>query len=113
MKIEILEYVNEKGKNVFHEWLRSLRDKRARARVRVRLNRLRLGNFGDCKSVGGGVSELRVDYGPGYRVYFGRQDDRIVILLCGGTKKTQSKDIQLAQQYWAEYQREEKNESNH
>ena len=84
----------------------------SRARVRVRLNRLRLGNFGDCKSVGGGVGELRVDYGPGYRVYFGRQGDRIVILLCGGAKKTQSKDIQLAQQYWAEYQREEKNESN-
>jgi putative addiction module killer protein len=108
LKIEILEYVNENGKNVFHEWLCSLKDKRARARVRVRLNRLRLGNFGDCKSVGGGVGELRVDYGPGYRVYFGRDGDRIVILLCGGAKKTQSKDIQLAQQYWAEYQREEK-----
>lgn len=105
VRIEILEYVNEDGKNVFHEWLRSLKDRAARARIRVRLNRIRLGNFGDCKSVGSGVSELRVDYGPGYRIYFGKEGVQVVILLCGGSKKTQSKDIRMAQQYWAEYQR--------
>lgn len=105
LKIEILEYVNEDGKNIFHDWLRSLKDKAARARIRVRLNRIRLGNLGDCKSVGSGVSELRVDYGPGYRIYFGRDGNKTVILLCRGSKKTQSKDINLAQQYWAEYQR--------
>ncbi len=105
LQIEILEYVNEDGKNVFHEWLRSLKDKTARARIRVRLNRIRMGNFGDCKSVGSGVSELRVDYGPGYRIYFGRDGNKTVILLFGGSKKTQSKDIKLAQQYWSEYQR--------
>lgn len=90
-KIEILEYVTEDGKNVFRSWLHALKDKTARARIRVRLNRVRLGNFGDCKSVGGGVNELRVDYGPGYRVYFGRNGFTIVILLCGGTKKSQAK----------------------
>jgi putative addiction module killer protein len=104
-KIEILEYVNEKGKNVFHEWLCKLRDKATRARIRVRLNRVRLGNFGDCKSVGNGVNELIVNYGPGYRVYFGRDGSKIIILLCAGSKKSQSKDIELAKQYWTEYQR--------
>jgi len=69
------------------------------------LNRVRLGNFGDCKPVGKGVSELRVDYGPGYRVYYGRSGASIVILLCGGSKKSQAKDIQLAQAYWADFQR--------
>ncbi len=104
-KIQLLEYINENGKNVFRSWLHSLKDKVARARIRVRLNRVRLGNLGDLKSVGGGVNELRVDYGPGYRVYFDRDGFKIVILLCGGLKKTQSNDIKLAQQYWDEYQR--------
>ena len=102
-KIELLEYVNESEKNIFHEWLYKLKDKTARARIRVRLNRVRLENFGDCKSVGGGVNELRVDYGPGYRVYFGRDESHIIILLCAGSKKSQSKDIELAKQYWTEY----------
>ncbi len=69
----------------------------------MRLNRIRLGNFGDCKSVGSGVSELRVPYGPGYRVYFGRKGNKVVILLYGGHKKTQSRDIALAQEYWEDY----------
>jgi putative addiction module killer protein len=104
-KIELLEYITEKGNNPFHEWLNSLKDRAARARIRVRLNRLRLGNFGDCKSVGKGVSELRVDHGPGYRVYYGKSEMTIVILLCGGSKRSQSKDIRLAQKYWADFQR--------
>ena len=66
--IEVLEYLTTDGRNPFREWLESLKDREARARVRVRINRIRLGNFGDSKSVGGGVSELRVPYGPGYRV---------------------------------------------
>jgi putative addiction module killer protein len=103
--IELLEYVTEKGDNPFHAWLNSLKDRVARARIRVRLNRVRLGNFGDCKPVGKGVSELRVDYGPGYRVYYGKSETYIVILLCGGSKKSQTKDIQLAQVYWDDFQR--------
>ncbi len=90
--IDLLEYIDEDGKNVFHNWLNLLKDRAAQACIRVRLNRIRLGNFGDCKSVGGGVSELRVDYGHGYRVYFGRDGIKIVILLCGGSKKFQLKE---------------------
>ena len=103
-QIELLEYITEEGKNPFRGWLRKLKDSMARARIRIRLNRIRLGNFGDCKSVGEGVSELRVDYGPGYRVYFGRRGFTVVILLCGGAKKTQTKDIKLAHEYWDDYQ---------
>lgn len=104
-QIRLLEYVTDDGNNVFRTWIRKLKDNTARARIRVRLNRIRLGNFGDCKPVGEGVSEIRIDYGPGYRVYFGRSGFAVVILLCGGTKKKQSEDIKLAQKYWADYQR--------
>jgi putative addiction module killer protein len=81
---------------VFADWLDGLRDARAKARILVRLRRLSLGNFGDWKSVGSGVSELRVDYGPGYRIYLTRQGDSVVFLLAGGTKKSQSRDIKRA-----------------
>jgi putative addiction module killer protein len=104
-KIELLEYLTEDGENPFHNWLISLKDRSARARIRVRLNHVRLGNLGDCKAVGKGVNELRVDCGPGYRVYYGKSGTTVVILLCGGSKKSQSKDIRLAQAYWADFQR--------
>jgi putative addiction module killer protein len=99
------EYVTAEGKNPFREWLHALRDVRARARIRVRLNRVRLGNFGDAKSVGDGVSELRIPYGPGYRVYFARTGSTIVLLLCGGDKATQKRDVNTAKDYWLDYQR--------
>lgn len=95
--IELLEYLTEGDRNPFREWIEGLRDQHARARIRVRLNRIRLGNFGDCKSVGGGISELRIQHGPGYGVYFGRKGDTVVILLHGGDKSTQSRDIALSQ----------------
>ena len=76
----------------------------ARQRVRTRINRLRLGNFGDHQPVGDGVCELRIDYGPGYRVYYGRDGAEIVILLIGGDKRTQDRDIETAKEYWADYQ---------
>ncbi|GAB4113787.1 MAG: type II toxin-antitoxin system RelE/ParE family toxin [Wenzhouxiangellaceae bacterium] len=81
---------------VFADWLDGLRDARAKARILIRLRRLSLGNFGDWKSIGSGVSELRVDYGPGYRIYLTRQENSVVILLAGGTKKSQSRDIKRA-----------------
>ena len=80
----------------FTDWIGNLRDLRAIARIDARIGRLRLGNFGDAKSVGGGVSELRIDYGPGYRVYFTRRGEAVVLLLCGGDKDSQTRDIMLA-----------------
>jgi len=81
---------------IFADWLDGLRDARAKARILVRLRRLSLGNFGDWKSVGDGVSELGIDFGPGYRVYLTRQGNSVVILLAGGTKKSQCRDIKRA-----------------
>ncbi|WP_277973496.1 type II toxin-antitoxin system RelE/ParE family toxin [Pantoea agglomerans] len=80
----------------FSDWLISLRDARARARILMRIDRMKEGNFGDAEPVGDGLSEARIHYGPGYRVYFMQQGDRIVVLLCGGDKSTQPKDIKLA-----------------
>jgi len=80
----------------FARWLDGLRDVRARARVQVRIERLATGNAGDVESVGEGVSELRIDYGPGYRVYFKRLGREVVILLAGGDKRTQSADVKAA-----------------
>ena len=87
------------------EWLRSLRDKRAQAKVRLRIKRLEAEIVGDCEAVGDGVLELREHLGPGYRVYFGRHGRMVVILLCGGTKKTQTADIRTAKEYWADWKR--------
>ena len=81
---------------VYAKWLDGLRDVRARARILARVERLAVGNPGDVRSVGAGVSELRIDYGPGYRVYFKRQGRTVVVLLAGGDKRTQSDDIQAA-----------------
>ncbi len=82
---------------VFSDWLASLRDVKAVSRIDIRIRRLSLGNPGDVKSVGGGVKELRIDYGPGYRVYFVERGKVAVILLCGGDKRSQAGDIALAQ----------------
>lgn len=103
----VLVYRTRDGRLPFDEWLRELRDANALARVLARIGRLRRGNPGDCRSVGEGVSELRVDYGPGYRVYFSHQGQTLVILLCGGDKRTQERDIRQAQQYWKDYQQRE------
>ncbi len=100
---KIREYLAPDGSNPFREWLRSLSDARARAKIRVRLNRLRLGNFGDSKSLNEGLHELRVDVGPGYRVYFGTVDRSIVLLLCGGDKRSQTRDIARARSLWRDY----------
>ena len=82
----------------FSRWLHRLKNDNAAARILVRIRRAELGNLGDCRSVGGGVMEMRVDYGPGYRVYVARQGDSIVVLLCGGDKRTQQRDIKRAKE---------------
>ncbi len=102
---ELELYVTEEGRAPFTEWLDSLRDIRGREKIRARLNRIRLGNFGDSSSVGEGVEELRIDFGPGYRVYFGLAGTKIVLLLCGGDKSTQAQDILQAKRYWKDYQK--------
>lgn len=84
--------------DVFDEWLLGLRDMRAKARILVRLESARLGNLGDVRSVGGGISEMRVDVGAGYRMYFTRRQRIVLILLCGGDKSTQPRDITRAKQ---------------
>jgi putative addiction module killer protein len=81
---------------VFSSWMFKLRDRKARAKIAIRIDRLIAGNVGDAQSVGNGVSELRIHYGPGYRVYFTRRRQTLVILLCGGDKSTQAKDIKTA-----------------
>jgi putative addiction module killer protein len=96
-------YVARDGTEPFTEWLDGLRDRQARALIRVRLDRISLGNFGDSRPVGEGVTEARIDFGPGYRVYFGRDGEVLVVLLCGGDKGTQDRDIRRAREYWIDY----------
>ena len=102
---KILQYQALDGSVPFRIWLLSLKDVTTRARIRARLDRLLLGNFGDCKAVGGGVFELRFHFGPGYRVYFGVDQRTLVILLTGGDKSRQSQDINCAVEYWKDYLR--------
>ncbi|MEM9211836.1 MAG: type II toxin-antitoxin system RelE/ParE family toxin [Pseudomonadota bacterium] len=105
--ITLRVYETAEGTRPFDEWFDSLVAKAA-VKVTAALTRMEKGNFGDVKPVGHGVSERRIDFGPDYRVYFGRDGDEIVILLCGGTKKRQQKDIEAAKAYWKEYKRRKK-----
>ena len=94
------------GSQPFTEWIEELRDQRAKQKIMARLARVRSGNFGNVNTVGEGVHELKIDFGPGYRVYFGQHGTEIVILLCGGDKKTQDTDIKKAKVYWDEFKKE-------
>lgn len=100
---EVKNYVTADGRSPFSEWRDSLRDRRARAKIRARLDRVEEGNLGDCQFVGEEVFELKIDYGPGYRIYFGQEGTTVILLLCGGDKSTQSGDIRKAQEYWRDY----------
>jgi len=100
---KLVLYQTKEGSCPWQEWFDGLKDRKIRASVDARLLRIQRGNFGDCKSVGGAVMELRVHLGPGYRVYFAKDGDTIVVLLCGGTKRTQTRDIKQALAYWEEY----------
>jgi putative addiction module killer protein len=104
-ELRLWYYQTRSGRVPFREWLDSVADRIARAAVRNRLDRLQRGLFGDCKPVGGGVLELRVDVGAGYRAYVARAGERVVLLLCGGDKSTQSSDIRRARDYWSDYEK--------
>lgn len=96
------------GDEPFTQWLTDLADRQARARILARLERLEVGNFGDSKFIRDGVSELRIDWGPGYRVYFGREGRNVILLLCGGDKRKQGQDIKRAIGLWQEYENRKK-----
>lgn len=110
-QFEVLVYQTKDGRRPFDEWLVNLKDISARARIRSRINRLRQGNFGDCHPVAGPVSELRIDYGPGYRVYFGKVGQQIVLLLFGGDKRKQNPDIEQAETFLSDYKARTKKEA--
>ena len=100
--MDIQLYVTEDDKRPFVTWIKKLKDAKGRGVINARVARLRLDNFGDCKPVGDGVWELHIDFGPGYRVYYGQADKQLVLLLCGGDKDTQNANITIAKRYWAD-----------
>ena len=102
--LSVLEYLDRAGSSPFAAWFQSL-DAATAAKVTTALRRLELGNFSNVKGVGAGVFERRIDFGPGYRVYFGKDGDAVVILLCGGTKKRQDRDIAMAHDRWGDYKK--------
>lgn len=101
-KVEI--YQTDNGKRPFSQLLKDLKDNLTRAKIRLRIDRLERGNFGQCEPVGEGVFELKIDFGPGFRVYFGKVGARCVLLLCAGDKSSQKSDIQKAKAYFKDYQ---------
>jgi putative addiction module killer protein len=103
--VQVYRYKTEAGAEPVTEWLLSLKDNLVQAKLRLRLNRVAEGNFGDCSSVGDGVSELREHIGAGFRMYFGQHGKTIVILLCGGTKRTQASDINTSKKYWTNWKK--------
>lgn len=109
MNVVIREFVDANGTNSYANWFNEL-NAEAAAKVTASLTRIELGNFSNTKSISGGVYELRIDFGPGYRVYFGKDGEKIIILLGGGTKKKQNADIKKAHELWKEYKKLKKQE---
>ena len=101
--MELRRYLTASGRDVFGAWLSGLRDTRTMAKIAARIDRLSAGNFGDCKALRGGLFELRIDWGPGYRVYYALAGRECVLLLCGGDKRKQSSDIKRALEYLKDY----------
>jgi putative addiction module killer protein len=101
--MELRYYQSSAGEQPFAEWLQTLNDRQARTRIEARLARVAVGNFGDVEPVGEGVMEMRIDWGPGYRVYFARVGQVVVLLLCAGDKRTQQKDIKRAKAYFEDF----------
>ncbi len=100
---ELQFYRMPNGREPFTEWYATIQDRSTRNKIQKRIDRLEDGNFGDHRSVGAGVFEIRFHFGPGYRIYFGEVDDTIVLLLCGGAKSSQARDIERAKDYWRQY----------
>lgn len=107
----INEYTDDKGNSPYAGWLGKLRDKKIKAKIMIRVDRMELGLFGDVKPIGDGLSELRINYASGYRVYYGKEGNQVYLLLCGGDKSTQMKDIKLAKKYWQDHKRRNKNDT--
>jgi len=103
-------FVDDKGQEPLMDWLHNLKDKTTRAKINQRIANLKEGLLGDCRHVEGGIWELRIHWGPGFRLYYAEIDLTIVLLLCGGTKRRQSKDIEKAKSYWQLYQLREQDE---
>ena len=109
--IRVVHYITEDGADHFDRWLRR-QNPQVRARVQTRIDRIELGNFGDHHGVGSGVFELRLNFGPGYRIYYGLDGDELVILLGGGSKRLQQRDIDMAKVRWRAYRQEKRDASN-
>ena len=101
----VIHYKDGRGRSPFERWMAKLRDRDAAGRIEAHIKKLELGLPCDARSVGGGVSELRIDYGPGYRVYYGKRGERVYILLCGGDKSSQQRDIERAKDNWKDCKR--------
>lgn len=108
MNQTLLNYVLPTGEAPVEDWLSGLKDIKGRAKIRARINQIRIGNPGNFKMIAPGVMEMKIDFGPGYRVYYARVGDKIILLLCGGDKTTQSSDIKTAREHLADYKRRTK-----
>jgi putative addiction module killer protein len=106
--VEIRHYRTPSGKDPYQQWLDKLKDMKGRVVIQRRVDRLIAGNFGDHKFCENGVWELRIDFGPGYRVYYAQDEKTIILLLCGGSKRTQAADVKEAVRYWHDYQRRQR-----
>lgn len=106
--VEVRHFLTNTGRSVFAEWFNALNDKKAQSIITARITRMTAGNFGDSKQVQGAVRELRIDYGPGYRIYYAVTGSTVVLLLCGGDKRRQSADIQRAVDYWTDFKERKK-----
>ena len=108
--IELREYIDAKGRSPYARWFNRL-NAQAAAKVAITLVRMEQGNLSNAKVVGGGILECRIDFGPGYRIYFGKEGDTLIVLLGGGTKKSQQQDIETARELWREYKRRKRQEA--
>ena len=108
MTFKVFDYLADDGHDPFKEWIGNLQDRQARARILLRIQRMATGNFGDCKPIAEGVWELRIDHGAGYRVYYARAGEKLVIILAGGDKRRQQADINTALEYWKNWKRKNK-----